>query len=453
MRYVEIISTLLTLGILGAPLQIASAEDASSDFDAAVASFNEEFSSAVAESQAQIRGIEKEYDLLQKQIEEEYTDFKREVSATWGETEATVSDRYRWVEYGDDRLSRSIVDFESGEVKVEIVVSDNELADEALVAAKIEAARSRLLASKGMSTEYESKYVDRVEMSPTPIMDEIYDIRSTNISRTTTAPQAASKEQPTSHIIYTATLESEIAALRNELARITPTEETPTTTAATTATKTTAATTPPTTNSCEITKVETSAGERKVVSVKSNLKVGYLSDLAKRYESDVIANAERFNLSPSLIFAVMETESYFNPTATSHIPAYGLMQIVPKYAGHDVYKYLYGVDKILSKEYLYQAAKNVEIGAGYLHLLANRYFSGVSDPESRELCVIAAYNTGAGNVSRAMVGHTNVYKSISKINSMGYNELYSYLRKNLPYEETRNYIERVTTKQKRYQAK
>ncbi len=189
------------------------------------------------------------------------------------------------------------------------------------------------------------------------------------------------------------------------------------------------------------------------MSVKTNLEVGYLGTLAKRYESVVLSNAERFNISPTLIFAIMETESYFNPTATSHVPAYVLMQIVPKYAGRDVYRHLYGEDKILRKDYLYQPEKNVEIGTGFLYLLANNYFKGVTDQNSRELCMIAAYNTGAGNVSRAIVGHTNVFKSIAQINSMSYSKLYSHLREHLPYEETQNYIERVTSKREKYIAK
>ncbi len=461
MRGVISIAT-LSLITLGVTSQMTYAQLSSSDFDAITASFDESFEALRDESQSTMERIEAKYDLLQSQIEEEYSQFKRDVCDTWGEEVATVGDRYRWVEYGDDKLSRSIVDFESGEVEIELLLSDEELKDEALVESKVRESMSRLCSSKGSSVEYDSKYVERVEMSSKPIMDEIYDIRSTSIergdNRATTTTTKSSSPNSTS-----AELEREVIRLREEQRSIQPQSPTPTP-------KTIEAEAEPkpepkpepqiaastkiqTEPTKEIKRVQTASGDRNVVSIKSNLKVGYLGDLAKRYESVVIANAERFNLSPTLIFAVMETESYFNPTATSHIPAYGLMQIVPKYAGRDVYRHLYGEDKILSKNYLYQAEKNVEIGAGYLHLLSTRYFSGVTDPQSRELCMIAAYNTGAGNVSRAIMGHTNIYKSIPKINSMEYNELYNYLRKNLPYEETRNYIERVTTKQTKYIAK
>lgn len=408
-----------------------------SDFKSMEESFNQTFSDVEASGRVAVESVEQQWDILQAKIDAEYGDFKRQVGSMWGEgDEATVSDRYRWVEYGEDRKSRSVVNFESGEMEVELLLTDDELGDEALLAAKIEEAISRLSTSKGSSIEYESQYIPREEISDVPIMDEIIDIRALAISREVPAVVVREREN-------IAQLEQEVIRLRVKAESLRPVEPT------TTQVAPEAEVVP---QIVEVKRVETQEGEVNIVSVKSNLEVGYLGTLAQRYKDIVLAAAERFNISATLIFAVMETESYFNPTATSHVPAYGLMQIVPKYAGRDVYNYLYGVDRILSKDYLYQASQNVEIGAGYLHILSIRYFKDVTDERNRELCMIAAYNTGPGNVSRAMVGHTNVYKSISAINAMSYDDLYTHLKKNLPYEETQNYIERVTTKRTKYVA-
>ena len=83
------------------------------------------------------------------------------------------------------------------------------------------------------------------------------------------------------------------------------------------------------------------------------------------------------------------------------------------------------------------------MGVHYLHLLKKRYYTNVKDSRSQDLCVIASYNTGAGNVARALRGDTNISKAIPQINTMTYDELFRYFeRKLLP--ETQNYIRKVT---------
>jgi len=90
---------------------------------------------------------------------------------------------------------------------------------------------------------------------------------------------------------------------------------------------------------------------------------------AKTFKKEVLANSQKQEIPAELVFAIMHSESSFNPMARSHIPAFGLMQIVPKSAGVDSYQYLYKKKKILSSEYLYDSSKNITIGSGYLHIL------------------------------------------------------------------------------------
>ena len=73
-----------------------------------------------------------------------------------------------------------------------------------------------------------------------------------------------------------------------------------------------------------------------------------------------------------LIVAMIHTESSFNPLAVSHIPAYGLMQVVPTSAGIDINEFLHSKREPLEKDYLFIAEQNVEAGSAYLHLLNNR---------------------------------------------------------------------------------
>jgi membrane-bound lytic murein transglycosylase C len=137
--------------------------------------------------------------------------------------------------------------------------------------------------------------------------------------------------------------------------------------------------------------------------------------------------------------------------ATSYVPAYGMMQIVPRYAGKEVSERLWGKPKLLAPSYLYNANNNVQIGTVYLNLLYYKYFKDVKDPESRLFCSIAAYNTGPGNVARAFTGNRNLKKAIPSINKLSSEEVYDRLRKHLPYDETKDYIERVAKRMKAYQ--
>jgi membrane-bound lytic murein transglycosylase C len=65
--------------------------------------------------------------------------------------------------------------------------------------------------------------------------------------------------------------------------------------------------------------------------------------------------------------------------------------------------------------------------------------------------VIAAYNTGSGNVAKAF-GEKSVSSAVKKINSMSSEQVYQHLIKNLPYKETRNYLKKVNDRMKTYHA-
>ena len=157
-------------------------------------------------------------------------------------------------------------------------------------------------------------------------------------------------------------------------------------------------------------------------------------------------------LEKALVFAIIETESAFNPMAKSPIPAYGLMQIVPRSAGMDATKQLFGEERILSSSYLYNSEQNIEIGTTYLNILYYRYLSKVENPESRLYCVIAAYNTGAGNVAKAFTGNRKLSAALPLINQITPAEVYEKLRNDLPYEETQKYIVKVTDRIEKYEA-
>lgn len=158
------------------------------------------------------------------------------------------------------------------------------------------------------------------------------------------------------------------------------------------------------------------------------------SELAKKY-------AKKYNLPPALVLGIIKTESSFNPFAASPIPAYGLMQVVPASAGADAHRLITGQKGRPTKSMLFNPETNVEYGSAYLSILMTRYLGKIVEPRSREYCVIAAYNTGAGNVLRTFARDRNTAFSIINQNTPAY--ILAKLQKHLPFDETRRYIGKV----------
>jgi len=172
---------------------------------------------------------------------------------------------------------------------------------------------------------------------------------------------------------------------------------------------------------------------------------------AMRFQKEILIASSKEQIPISLIYAIIHSESAFNPMARSNVPAFGLMQIVPKTAGLDSYYYLYGYKKLLSAPYLYLPDNNIRIGTAYLHILYYKYLKNITNTQSRLYCTIAAYNTGSGNVARAFTNRKNISTAIKKINRLTPNEVYNILLSNLPYDETKHYLKIVNQRRNMYQ--
>ncbi|MCW8830309.1 MAG: transglycosylase SLT domain-containing protein, partial [Gammaproteobacteria bacterium] len=200
---------------------------------------------------------------------------------------------------------------------------------------------------------------------------------------------------------------------------------------------------------------------RVVYQTRLKLVPDHIRVRAIKFEPLVSKYATKYGVPPEVVFAVMETESMFNPTARSGAPAFGLMQLVPTSGARDAYQYVYKRDRVVSDTYLYNPENNVHLGAAYIRRLNRDYLGGIKNDDSRMLATIAAYNTGAGNVFRTFVGSSyslsqyrkyNDYRqaALREINRRSPEEVYRYLRGNLPYAETRRYIKKVTERIDKY---
>jgi len=89
--------------------------------------------------------------------------------------------------------------------------------------------------------------------------------------------------------------------------------------------------------------------------------------------------ADKHNVDPALVKAIIMAESRYNPLATSEKGAIGLMQIMPRTAS------------AFSAEDMYDPVHNINAGVEYLENLLNQF-------EGNLELALAAYNAGPGKV-------------------------------------------------------
>ena len=143
-----------------------------------------------------------------------------------------------------------------------------------------------------------------------------------------------------------------------------------------------------------------------------------------KYSEYVDKAAEEYDLEKPLIYAVIHTESHFNEKAESSAGAVGLMQVTP-----ETYDWLAG---LRGEETVENGLKKPKINIDYGCYLIRYLFDTYGD----ETAVVAAYNAGI-----TKVGEWLKDPSISPDGKT---------LKNIPYEETKHYVEKVEKAKKTY---
>jgi len=411
----------------------ATTQDAFSELDAATSSFESSnraqeqaaseasaFEQFMNEHQQEQAAWEEaflaEFEEYVKISQEETENFQKEIAQVWDEQD--VSSEKVWVDYSRDLQTRSRVDFEKGQIEIATTTSKDDAVDKQALREKLRALLMKNLAQAFLEDQIaqavEAKSKEKLKMlktakvEPKPIL----------------LPYVSDKEAPT---------EKDVDNIVDKLIA----EKKPTVTQ---------------NKKGENVVTLTVPLVKEAKAVTTSARATTIPKGAKQLRGDVQKYAKQHKLDEALVFAIIETESAYNPMAKSPIPAFGLMQIVPSSAGMDATAMLFGEGRILSPSYLYTSDKNIEIGAAYLNILYYRYLKGVKDPLSRLYCSIAAYNTGAGNVSRAFIGSTKLRKALPKINALTPEQVYDHLIEHLPYEETRRYLKKVVTRMPKYTA-
>ena len=138
-----------------------------------------------------------------------------------------------------------------------------------------------------------------------------------------------------------------------------------------------------------------------------------------RYAETIREASEKNDLEPAFVAAVIYTESRFRPDVQSHQQAYGLMQLLPQSARF--------IQRKSGIEGDFRDPKvNVRLGTWFLGYLNDRY-------DGDERLMLAAYNSGEGSVDAWTADE-------------GFD-----IKKDIPYKETREYVDRALEAQKTYQ--
>ncbi len=343
-----------------------------------------------------------EFEKYKKEIDAAYSSYKKELGVFWEKPE--LSTKKDWVSYSGDKKTKTKVDFKNNVIVIETIATSKKEAE-----AKLKTALAR-------SITIDTKKA----VESDALQSKIYKIskkasHSVKNSKVNTQPILAP-------VVFSAkpSKKSVKKYVNNKVKK----EEIKT----------------------KPSKIHTA----KVYSVSVALPKNTTLKRSAVFEAEVRKNAKRFDLPVPLIFAIMHTESDFNPFAKSHIPAFGLMQIVPRSAGVDSNNFLYKSKARPSSSYLYNSNNNIEMGSAYLHIVYYRYLRSIKDPTSRLYCTIAAYNTGSGNIAYAFTGKYNMKKAAPKINAMSSDQVYAKLMKDLRFDEPKHYLKRVKKRMNSY---
>jgi len=326
-----------------------------------------------------VMGIERQWDEIEEQQRRELQELKRRIDLLWGEA-GGISTKKNWIDYNENFSVRSNIDFKNGTIEIDALVPLN-------VSNPYERAKQKI--SDKMVTSFMAKGIEQRGIL-------------TNQLKTSKGLYVTNKN------------------LKNYIqSDLFP----------------------------KIDKVPTSiigndGNTRLRFAAQFSLVPGHLRIRAEKYRNTVQANANRFSLEPQLIMAVIHTESYFNPFAISHAGAYGLMQVIPRYAGREAYQFVFREDRIITPQYLYQPTNNIDLGSAYLYLLYNKHFADIQGGDKRLYLTICGYNWGPTAIRQKIIQR-------HQVSFMSSEKLYRLLRYRTP-KETSDYLKRVTERSHLY---
>lgn len=328
-----------------------------------------------------------------KQQDSLFIQYKEQIEKLWNEFKESTPNE--WVSYNSDFTGRGEVDFKEGKIKVYAVVEDVSKGSEE---EKIEQDKK---AKEIIKKQIVSILKEKDEITREPILKE----------------QVANPEEKKKVI-----KEKDIEKIAENIAKKSQKE-----------------------------KFVNKDG-KKLIKYQINLKLipNSISIRLEKYKPAIEKFCQEYDIDIKVVLAIIHTESYFNPKAYNRRGnAYGMMQIVPKYAGFTMNNVLFGKKRKPSSRELFNPDINLNMGIGYMRWLADNKWSEVKNKTNQYYCIICSYNGGPGSVYKAMTGKLKNIptqkwnKMMNDLSNMSSKSLYNKFRRDIPWEETRMYIKLV----------
>ncbi|MBP1154632.1 MULTISPECIES: lytic transglycosylase domain-containing protein [unclassified Paenibacillus] len=139
-----------------------------------------------------------------------------------------------------------------------------------------------------------------------------------------------------------------------------------------------------------------------------------------QFEQEIRQSAQKYQLDPFLIAAVIRVETNYRTDVTSNKGAYGLMQLMPDTSDWIIEKASF---PSTFKNRLDDPAVSIELGSWYLNWMYKQF-------DGNTFAVLAGYNAGHGKVSR-WLQEGQWDGTLDNTDQ-------------IPYGETKRYVQRVT---------
>jgi membrane-bound lytic murein transglycosylase C len=407
------------------------------DLDAEFAALDAELD---VEFEQQDEQMELAFQQVKLAVDRAYKGLTKKIEVNWGE-DVALPEKAKWTTYNEDFSTRASFDFELGVYRVETVVTDD--------------VANSLLQLKHMADQIAKSSPAQLQQQDVLYQSVSDELEMQVIDTPQLAGLLASAQLATHHVEVKKVLPDNVSNLIEKI-EFKQVKQTP-------AHKIDDGTKPTDNGDNVTTLVVKTVAMKPSIELQENNKDGrkklvltipfvneYHQILMDTLLDTVNELARQYRIDVSLIMAIIETESSFNPMATSPIPAFGLMQLVPNTGAVDAYHFIYGEKKVVTPKYLYNQVNNLRLGTAYLHLLSNRYLGRIDDPQSRLYCILASYNIGIGNLAHTLIGRKSIRQAVKKANTMQPSQLYDFLHAKLPAEETRNYLVKVLRRKSKY---